>query len=101
MGVIKISLDGPFTFNDLVMHCFGYLVLMCSAFLCFPSKTYTFKLFTALLLFSFLIECVQYFIPYRSFSMLDMLANFFGLVLGIGLGWLLLPIFKQMYKLWS
>lgn len=29
------------------------------------------------------IECVQYFLPYRSFEVLDILANFLGIVLGL------------------
>lgn len=34
-------------------------------------------------LFGFLMECIQYFLPYRSFSLWDMLANMLGALLGI------------------
>ena len=34
-------------------------------------------------LFGFLIEIIQYFIPERSFEILDLLADFFGIIVGI------------------
>lgn len=34
-------------------------------------------------LFGFAMECIQYFLPYRSFSLWDMLANTLGAILGI------------------
>lgn len=34
-------------------------------------------------LFGVLMECIQYFLPYRSFSLWDMLANTLGAILGI------------------
>ncbi len=33
--------------------------------------------------YSFIIECIQYFIPNRMFDLLDMLANVLGTVLGV------------------
>ena len=33
--------------------------------------------------YSFVIECIQYFIPNRQFELLDMLANLLGAILGV------------------
>ncbi|MCH2038687.1 MAG: VanZ family protein, partial [Rickettsiales bacterium] len=85
-------------FNDLVAHCLGYTVLMCSGFFAFPCRSKTIKLFILFFVFSFVIEVIQYFLPYRSFSISDLLANAAGLVIGIGLGWLLLPVFKKIHQ---
>lgn len=39
--------------------------------------------------YSFLIECIQYFIPNRQFDILDMLANVLGTMLGVVIYYLL------------
>lgn len=70
-------------YNDLVVHFVGYIVLYSSCLLAYgPGKN---KVGMMLLLFaySFLIELVQYTIPYRSFSMLDLLVNALGLGTGL------------------
>ncbi len=36
-----------------------------------------------LLLFGIQIEIVQYFLPYRDFSLLDVIADFIGIILGV------------------
>jgi VanZ family protein len=99
LGVVKIPADGPLSFNDLLMHCIGYIVLMCSIFLAFPLKNKAIKFLTLLFIFSFLIECIQYFLPYRSFSLMDMLANSMGLLIGLGLAWLCFPVFIRLHSL--
>ncbi|MGH1487050.1 MAG: VanZ family protein [Cellvibrionaceae bacterium] len=96
LGTIKISDSMAASMNDLLAHCLGYIILMCSGFFAFPARSYTTKLFILFFLFSFLVECIQYFLPYRSFSLLDLLANGVGLILGVGMGWLLLPAWKQI-----
>ncbi len=40
--------------------------------------------------YSFIIECIQYFIPDRQFDLLDMLANVLGVFLGVILYYLII-----------
>ena len=47
--------------------------------------------------YSFIIECIQYFIPDRSFSILDMLANLLGTVMGAIIYYL---IIEKCFKKW-
>jgi len=97
LGVVKITTSVNESFNDLVSHFLAYMALMCSGMLAFPHRMYITKLFTAFLIFSILIECIQYFLPYRSFSLLDMISNAAGLLVGISLSVVLLPIFKSLH----
>ena len=48
--------------------------------------------------YSFIIECIQYFIPNRQFDILDMLANLLGAVLGVVLYYL---IIEKCFSKWS
>jgi VanZ family protein len=48
--------------------------------------------------YSFVIECIQYFIPNRQFDVLDMLANLLGAVLGVILYYL---IIEKCFSKWS
>ncbi len=40
--------------------------------------------------YSFVIECIQYFIPNRQFELLDMLANLLGAILGVVIYYLII-----------
>ncbi len=93
LGTVKIPANIAASVNDLLAHGLGYAVLMCSGLFAFPYRRYCAVLFLGFLGFSFLIEVIQYFLPYRSFSLIDMLANASGLLVGLGLGCLLLPVF--------
>ncbi len=99
MGLAKIPQNISANYNDLLMHFLGYVVLMCSGFFAFPDRKYATKLFICFFIYSFLIECLQYFLPYRSFSLLDLVANGSGLLVGIGLSLLLLPIFNYLHRI--
>ncbi|MGH1439009.1 MAG: VanZ family protein [Cellvibrionaceae bacterium] len=94
---MKITTSVNESFNDLVSHFLAYMALMCSGLLAFPHRMYIAKLFTAFLIYSIFIECIQYFLPYRSFSLLDMIANAAGLLVGISAGVLLIPIFRSLH----
>lgn len=98
LGVVKITTSVNESLNDLVAHFVAYLVLMCSGLFAFPHRMYIAKLFTVFLTYSILIECIQYFLPYRSFSLLDMFANAAGLLVGISVGLVLLPLFHSIYS---
>lgn len=99
LGVMEIPVEIAARFSDLVAHAIGYVVLMCSGLFAFPDRRYTLRLIVALFIFSFLIECIQYLLPHRSFSLLDLLLNAVGLLIGTGLGWLLLPLFKRIQQI--
>lgn len=101
LGTVKIPADVAANFNDLVAHALGYIVLMCSGFFAFPRRDYMVRLFACFFLFSFLIECIQYFLPYRSFSISDIVANALGLLVGTGLGCLLIPVFLRVQDCFS
>lgn len=48
--------------------------------------------------YSFIIECIQYFIPNRQFDILDMLANILGTLLGVIIYYL---IIEKCFSKWS
>ncbi|MFT6388068.1 MAG: VanZ family protein [Cellvibrionaceae bacterium] len=97
LGVVKITASVNESVDDLVMHFLAYMVLMCSGLFAFPHRMYTAKLFSVFLTYSIFIECIQYFLPYRSFALLDIFANSAGLLVGISLSLFLLPLFKYVH----
>lgn len=71
-------------YNDLVMHFSGYVVAGISISFAWPRTTYWQRgLF--LLCYSIAIEIGQHFLPPRTFSLLDILANFTGILTGLAL----------------
>jgi len=69
--------------SDKFIHTAGYFLFYLSADLAFvPDRRRLRKVFL-LFAYSVLIEAGQYFIPSRSFSLLDMAANLIGLLLGL------------------
>lgn len=97
MGVVKITVEVAQNYGDLVMHFLGYLILMCSGLFTFPHRMHIAKLFVIFFSYSILIEFIQFFLPHRSFSLLDILANGTGLLVGISVGMLLLPVFQSLH----
>lgn len=90
--VLVASLSEPKTiqglgFNhaDKIVHLFIYFVMTVLWLLAVnvTNKKIIFKIAGMLFLFSFLIELAQHFFTKsRSFEVLDLLANFFGIVIG-------------------
>ncbi|MDT8420130.1 MAG: VanZ family protein [Desulfuromonadales bacterium] len=70
------------TFSDKFLHFTGYLLLVASCNMAYaPGRRLPVKI--ALLFgYSLLIEGAQHFIPNRSFSLGDLGANLFGLLVG-------------------
>ncbi len=67
---------------DKALHFFAYLFLIIFVI----NVHVRFGYFTCVLMccgYSFIIECIQHFIPNRQFDILDMLANLLGTVLGV------------------
>lgn len=99
LGTFKIPSDVAAFYNDLVAHALGYIVLMCVAAFAFPDKKVWLKVALACFVYSLLIECIQYFLPYRFLSLLDMMANGAGVCVGYCLAYLLWPVMRRMYQL--
>lgn len=76
----------PAEYNDLVIHFTAYAVLFNSCLLAYGAGSNRLYMYLLLLGYSFLIEVVQYTLPYRSFSLTDMLANALGLYAGLWIG---------------
>lgn len=76
--------DGTYfaSYNDLLMHFSGYVVLINSCLLAFGNKADKVSMVLSLFAYSLMIEIIQYFLPYRDFSVLDLLANGLGLFVG-------------------
>lgn len=66
--------------NDLALHFAGYVILVISGMVAFSKYHITVPVM--LLVYSTLIEILQYFLPYRTFSLLDIIANLSGLLVG-------------------
>jgi len=69
--------------SDKVWHALAYGVLYLSCQLAYPRQARLSIRFVLLLGLSLLIEVLQYFIPNREFSLLDLASNATGLLLGI------------------
>lgn len=67
-------------FNDKFLHVTGFFIMSLSAQLAHP-KTHFLILSTGLIAFGLAIECVQAYLPHRSFSWLDWLADIAGVAL--------------------
>lgn len=79
--------------NDKVSHILAFFVLAFLLNFSVLDKPFNLKLATALLGFGLLIEFIQYFIPYRSCSLLDLTAD----AIGIGLYWASLVLVQKFW----
>jgi len=68
--------------SDKFWHALAYLTLYLSCRIAYPRSRPTTR-FALLLGFSLLIEVLQHFVPNREFSLLDVVANAAGLLLGM------------------
>lgn len=72
--------DLPELLTDKVIHIGVFILWTCwlsGQFISF------FKIFFYTSIFGFLIEVIQYFLPYRSWELLDLLANEIGILIGV------------------
>ncbi len=83
-------------YNDLVMHFAGYLVAGLSISAAWP-RTALWQRGLFLLAYSIAIEIIQHFLPPRTFSWLDILANLGGIVAGL----LLFILLKRFSPAWA
>ncbi len=73
--------------NDKAAHAVTFLLLAFLSHRAFPVAAIPWKA-ASLFAYGLLIECIQYYIPYRDFSLLDQLANTVGILLFFLLVWL-------------
>ena len=66
---------------DKLSHSIAFTALALSAAFGWPEKGFVRSVLIPLLLFGVLIEVIQYFIPGREFSLLDMLADAIGIII--------------------
>ena len=85
LGIAQMPESVNAGINDLLLHATGYCVSVFSAYLMVQKMSKMWILLVGLWLFSFAIEAVQYYLPWRSFSVLDLIANGSGILTGIAL----------------
>lgn len=67
------------SFNDKFNHLIAFIVLSFLAHVAYP-KVQKLKWATALFFYGLLIEVVQYFLPHREFSLLDLATDSAGII---------------------
>lgn len=67
------------TFSDKFNHLIAFIVLSFLAHIAYP-KVQKLKWASALFFYGLLIESVQYFLPYREFSLLDLATDLSGII---------------------
>jgi glycopeptide antibiotics resistance protein len=73
------------TKSGFVLHCAGFFVGMVLCWLAVDKKSISFILWAGLLILisSVILESVQFYLPYRTFNVYDIVANGVGIVLFI------------------
>jgi len=76
--------------NDKLNHLGAFLVLALLGDFAFPARPWDWRKFLPLLGYGLLLECIQYFVPSRFFSLWDLAADALGLALYplVRSGWL-------------
>jgi len=78
--------------SDKVHHAFAFYVLALLLDFAQPRSEFGLRKFSLLMAYGVAIECVQHFLPWREFSLLDMVADAVGLLLYVA-G---VPLLKRM-----
>jgi VanZ family protein len=86
MSLSKPGADLASSYNDLILHFIGYAILINSSLLAYGISSKKINRFIYLFAFSFTMEIIQHFVPYREFSFLDLMANALGLFIGLIIG---------------
>jgi VanZ family protein len=94
LGLTRNTAEMVPAYNDLVMHFTGYVIAGISISFAWPRTNY-WQRALFLLMYSIAIEIGQHFLPPRTFSWLDILANLSGVIVGLFLFVLLKKISPQ------
>lgn len=86
--------------NDKASHVLAFFGLALLLDFSFPASPLDWRKILALLAFGLLIETIQYYLPYRTFSLLDWAADGLGIfVYGLALpGLRYLPVLRRRWK---
>jgi glycopeptide antibiotics resistance protein len=87
-GSNDLLISVKLTSSGFVMHGLACFVGMLLCFLAFDAKNISFVVWTGLLIFiySVVLEVVQFYLPYRTFNVYDIVGNGVGVILGMGVG---------------
>ena len=68
--------------NDKLLHILGFIFLAISAYMSqnFANQRH---IFIFLVCYAFSIEIIQFFLPYRNYSNLDLIADLIGIIFGL------------------
>jgi VanZ family protein len=89
-----IELENPIltSVNDKLGHVMAFAYLAFLLDFALPDSNFNLLKITPLLGYGLIIEFVQYFLPYRTFSILDMLADGVGIMIYL----LIIPLLKYV-----
>ena len=87
-GSNDLLISVKLTSSGFVMHGIACFVGMLLCFLAFDAKNISFVVWAGLLVFiySVVLEVVQFYLPYRTFNVYDIVGNGIGVILGMGVG---------------
>ena len=68
--------------NDKLLHVLGFIFLSISAYLS-QNFTHHRQIFFFLISYAMFIEIIQFFLPYRNYSNLDLIADLIGIISGL------------------
>lgn len=77
---------------DKLSHALAFFTLALLADFSFPLDSFSWVKVCPLIAYGSLIECIQYFLPYRSFSLLDIVGD----IAGIAIYALLIPLLMKL-----
>lgn len=83
-AVIDAGSSPAATLNDKIQHVLAFGLLAVLASVAFPRSSPWTRVLPGLLGYGLLMECVQGLLPWREFSLLDLMADLCGAVLALG-----------------
>lgn len=98
LATIRIDEPLPGNFSDKFYHSLCFAVLAFLTDYAYPKSGFGPRKYIPLFLYGIMIEVIQYFIPYRSFSTADMVADALGLVIYALIAWLLSRACRRFIK---
>ena len=96
LATIELELTVMTSIDDKFGHVLAFFFLAFLIDYSFPARRFNLTKIVPLLLYGIVIEVIQYFIPYRMFSLLDLLADGIGVMIYALLFQMLrhVPLFK-------
>ena len=88
LSVIKTGSPLPGEYSDKIEHALAFFVLAALAGIGHAGSALASRLMIALIGYGLLIECIQWCIPWREFSLLDWAADAMGVLCWLLLAWL-------------